>query len=81
VLAEINQVSVDVRRTHHERYLAIYKLINERDNELASTFNDLRRSTMIQQLARIKSLDLLTSDEFEGFSPETREVVLFLVSR
>jgi hypothetical protein len=59
----------------HQRYLALFKLIEKRDDELADTFNDLRRSTALRQLAAMRGQKLITDEEFAGFSPETREVV------
>jgi hypothetical protein len=60
VLSDINQISADATRTSHQRYLAIYKLIERRDRELAEAFNDLRRATALRQLAWIQSYKLLT---------------------
>ena len=38
VLAEIGRIAADDRKNSHERYLAIYKLIHERDEQLADAF-------------------------------------------
>ena len=75
VLSDINQISSDATRTSHQRYLAIYKLIERRDRELAEAFNDLRRSTALRQLAWIQSYKLLTEEEMAAFTAETRDVV------
>src|SRR3954471_5450444 len=75
VLDEIDRVVSDTHRSSHERYTAVSRLIERRDQELADTFNDLRRSTALLRLAGIQSRDLLSEEEFERFSPETREVV------
>ena len=48
VLSEINQISCDSNKTSHQRYAAIFKLLERRDGELADAFNDLRRSTADQ---------------------------------
>ena len=37
VLDEINQVATDPKSTSHERYLKIYKLIQERDRTMGSS--------------------------------------------
>jgi hypothetical protein len=75
VLAEIAQLGADSGKSAHEKYLAVFKRIMQRDKELAYAFNDPRRSTALQQLAAIHSLGLLTEDEFARFSPDTRDVV------
>jgi hypothetical protein len=81
VLSEIAGLAQDSAGTSHERYLAIYRLMPQRDRELADIFDDLRRSTAIAQLAHMWALDLLTEDEMARFSPDTREVVRFLAGR
>lgn len=67
-------------KTNHERYLELYRVIKEQDGDLASAFNDHRRSTALWKLARIYSLGLLTEDELGAFTEETRETALFLAS-
>jgi hypothetical protein len=54
------------------RYLAVFQLIQRRDRELANTFDDLRRSTALRELALIQSHELLSDEEFGRFSVETR---------
>ena len=75
VLAEIGQLVADAGKSDHERYLAVYKLLQGRDEELADAFNDPRRSTAVIQLARIQFQELLSDEEFACFSPETRASV------
>ena len=75
VLSEIESVSATSGKTAHERYLDVYKLIQQRDEELALAFNDARRSVAWQQLAAIQRHNLLTDEEMSRFSPETREIV------
>lgn len=67
--------------TSHERYLHLYKFIERQDQELASAFDDRRRSTALAKLARIYSLGLLTEEELGAFSEETRETILLLSRR
>ena len=68
-------LSADSKRNSHERYLAVCKLIRQRDEELADSFDNPRRSTAFVQLARIRAEGLLTEEEFAGFSSETRAAV------
>jgi hypothetical protein len=76
VLAESTAVIQDESLSAHERYLRLYELMRERDRTLARTFDDLRRSTAIEQLAYMHRLELLSDVEFHRFSAETREAVL-----
>ncbi len=78
-LSEIAQVASDTSKTSHDRYLAIYKLVQSRDDELADAFNDFRRSTAALQLAHILSHELLTDEEMTQFSPEIRDLVQLLL--
>jgi hypothetical protein len=73
VLEEGRTLLADEEKTNHERYLALYRLLQERDDELADAFNDMRRSTAHLRLMRMQELGLLTEEEVEEFSPETRE--------
>ena len=75
VLGEIGTIASTGATSYHDRYLKIYRLIDNRDEELASAFKDPRRSTAILQLAAINSYGLLSEKELLSFTPETREVV------
>jgi hypothetical protein len=75
VLSDLGRLASETGKTAHERYLAVFKLLQRRDKELADAFNDLRRSTAWRQLAVIRSRGLLTEEEFARFSPETRGAV------
>jgi hypothetical protein len=78
VLTQIDRITSEAGKSYHERYLAVYKLIERRDSELADAFNNPRRSDALRQLASIQSHELLTDEEMSRFSPETREIVSFL---
>ena len=72
VLADLQSIIVDDSRSHHERYLAGFSLIQERDEQLAHAFNNPARSRMILQLIAIRGLGLLSQDELSRFTQETR---------
>jgi len=75
VITEVSRLTADTDKSNHERYLAMYKLLQQRDEEIADAFNDTRRSTALVQLAHIWFQELLTEEEFARFSPETRASV------
>jgi len=75
VLAELLPLTQDRSRSHHERYLAVFRLIQRRDEQLAHAFNDPARSRMIVQLAAIHALGLLSPGDLERFTEETRNIV------
>ena len=75
VLDELDRISSDMSRSHHERYLEVFQLLRDRDEMLARAFNDLRPSQMLQQLAAMHALDLLEAEELARFAPETQESI------
>ena len=75
VLGEIVAIAGNSRKSHHERYLALYKRLHNRDKELANAFDGMARSRAFDQLVLIRHQKLLTDDEFARFSAETRERV------
>lgn len=78
VLEETEALLKDSSKNPHDIYLAIYKLIQHRDKEMADVFNDYRRSTAFWQIAKMHSRGLLTEQEFLQFSPETRDTITAL---
>ena len=74
-LSELSRLASDAGKGAYERYLAVFELLQRRDKALAEAFDDLRRSTAWRQLAVIRSHGLLTDEEFDRFSPQTRAAV------
>ena len=60
----------------HEQYLKVYRFIHDKDRELGSAFNDLRRSTATFQIRVIKNLGVITDEELSRFSESTQKVLL-----
>jgi hypothetical protein len=79
VLAEVERTASRSEEGSHQRYLEVYDLIRRRDKDLASVFNDPRRSRALLQLLAIVSRGLLTEEEVAGFGDETREYLESLV--
>ena len=75
ILAEVCGVAADVKRTSHPRYLAVYELIQERNDQIARAFDSPRRSVAVTQLAAMISLDLITEEELLSFTPRTQHLV------
>ena len=75
ILAEVGRIASDTKRTPHTRYLAAYELIQERDDQIARAFNNPRRSVAVAQLAAMMSLDLISQEELQSFTPRTQSVV------
>ena len=81
VLSDIERIAGDAGKSAHKRYLAVCKLIERQDRELASAFDNPRRSAALLQLARIQSRHLLTEDEMARFTAATRDAVRLLAGR
>jgi hypothetical protein len=81
VLAEVGHLAAEARKSHHERYRAVYRLMERRDKELADAFNNPRRSAALRQLACLQGLGLVTDEEFARFSPQTRASVEVFLGR
>src|SRR5579864_7154693 len=77
-LEEVQSILGDGSRSHHHRYLDVFRLLRTRDDELAHAFNDPRRSRMIIQLAAIHSYGLLESNELGRFTERTRTTIASL---
>jgi len=75
VLLEIQSINSDSAKSFHQRYLDIYEVLHRHDKEMVQTFDGLRRSTALFQLASMKNRGLLTGDDFLCFSQETRDAV------
>jgi hypothetical protein len=73
VLDEVERMRQDSSRSHHARYLDIFRLLRERDKELAEAFNDPGRSRMLWQLIAISRCGLLEPGELSRFTSKTRE--------
>jgi hypothetical protein len=79
ILEEIQRVAADPKKTNHQRYLEIYKLIERRDREVARAFNDFRRSTAFIQLSIIYSYGVITKEELMRFTPDTQAAISLLL--
>jgi len=65
----------DSTLTQYERYLALYKHIDESDKLVAFGFDGWSRSKAIQCLVFYYQQGLITDLEYSDFTPETKEVI------
>ena len=79
VLEECATVIRDTKTSSHDRYLQLFRLVKEHDQNIAAAFDDLRRSTAIQRLASMLLLGTVTDEELSQFSAETRDSATALV--
>lgn len=72
MLAELDAAGRSGEGSAHDHYVAVHRLITDRDRELARTFDVLSRSSALWQLADLHTMGLLARDEIARFSPDTR---------
>jgi len=73
VLDDAVAVIQDAGLSSHERYLQLFDLLLDRNEVMATAFDDMRRSTGLQRLIAMVSLRLLTSEELAGFQPDVQD--------
>jgi hypothetical protein len=74
-LAECADLLASPASSAHERFLALFQRVHEKNDDLAEAFDDHRRSTAVHRLAAMLSLGLLTDEEFAEFTEETQQQV------
>ena len=75
ILTEARAQIEHLTKSSHEKYLGPFKLIQNRDDDVARAFNDLRRSTALMQIGIIHSMGLFTAEELSRFGPETLRII------
>ena len=80
VLEEIEGIRSDESQSYHSRYGAVYRLLQERDRQLAHAFDDPRRSQMLIQLAAMVLYGAVDRGELSKLTERTRASVETLVS-
>lgn len=81
VLLEVERINAGPAEGFHRKYLDIFAFMRERDKDMADNFDDLRRSKAFDRIAAMKSHGLLTGDEFQSFSQETRDEVDLILGK
>jgi len=73
----INQKTVsilnDPAKTAYERYLDIFEKTQKDDMDVASAFDDWRRSTISIRIIEIYRQELFTESDLQGFTQQTKE--------
>ncbi len=72
-MVEFEEAIVNRDASNHERYLYLYKLVENYDKRLALLFNDHSRSKAVIQLTLLRDEGLVTNDEVEALSEELKK--------
>ena len=75
VLDDVQCIALDSSRTSHERYLALFKLLDDRNETMSAAFDNPRRSAALLQLAQMCAQRLLIETDVARFSDETRQAL------
>jgi len=68
--ADFSEIINDKNGQVHDRYLRLYKLVQKRDKELGSIFNDHSRSKATMQLLLMRSAGLADYELLQKLSDE-----------
>ena len=77
-LHEIKEKVIHRTDDHYRSFYAIWELVNAGNDDVADMFDDLKRSNAIFKLALWRRNGLLSDDELNEFSAETRSATEFL---
>jgi len=70
VLDDCQRICCDESLSAHERYRALYALLEDRDQEISAAFDDFRRSTARLCLKLMRRQGVVTDEEMVEFSAE-----------
>ena len=73
VLDEVAAIVADKSRSHHERYLAVYRVMQKRDRVIAEAFPGPRRSRAWTDLTALVLRNLVGPEDLRPLSEATRQ--------
>lgn len=73
ILGDCREILDQPDKTAHQRYLDLFKLLHERDKEVALSFDHFSRSRALGDLRILRTQGLITEEEARELSDETRE--------
>ena len=73
VMGDVDKIIHDTEGDAHERYIEMYKVVQDGDKKLAHMFDGFSRSKALDQLVMYCGNDLLSDKEIAQFSDETQE--------
>ena len=75
ILEVIDLILQNRKGEEHKSYIQICNLLNDKDDEIAVTYNDLKRSNVIEKICHMRRNLAMTDEEFSKFSEETKNIV------
>jgi hypothetical protein len=74
ILADVQAIVQKRDGRNHEAYLALWALLKKKDAEIASMFDDFKRSTALFKLAAWYRYGLVSENELTLFTEETQNM-------
>ena len=71
IFKKVEKLLKNDRKTRHERYLALWKIMRREDREIGRMFDDLKRSNATSKLIAWRQNGLLSDEELAQFSEQT----------
>ena len=79
ILADLEGLIAERTGREHKTYQELWKRLKQRDQAIASMFDDLRRSTAVIKLTNWVDYGLISLEDIEDFSEETKDKVKSLL--
>lgn len=79
VMGDVDKIIHVSERDAHERYIEMYKIVQDGDKKLAHMFDGFSRSKALNQLVMYYGNDLLNEEEIAQLSDETRESIFAIL--
>lgn len=76
IFYKINTLIESRGSENHKYYLKLWKVMEAEDKEIALMFDDLKRSTAIFELSMWKRNGILSDDDFEELTEETKQRIV-----
>ena len=73
ILEKVSKLIESDGKGNHPKYLGLWALMRDEDQQIGSMFNNFKRSTAMNQISLWKYHGLIADEEFSLFTPETRE--------
>ena len=80
ILQKVSQEMEFEENEEYKAYLKLWKVLNREDKKVSDLFDDLKRSNAIFKLLSWRQNGLITEQEFNRFSEETRSIIMGIES-
>jgi len=72
-LERVEKIIGQQKADPHKAYIKLWRVLEDEDRKIARAFNDMKRSNALMKLLDMVRHDLLTKDELNKYTKETKE--------